>query len=78
MRSIPSRILALSLWAGLWLSTAAQAVVLTMPVSPDRFADTSLPGTSLAARPGLAAMTCKARALGHRGHRRPTSKIRAW
>jgi hypothetical protein len=51
---IPFRLFALSLWAGAFLSTAAQAVVLTLPVSTDRFADTSLPGTSLAARPELA------------------------
>lgn len=34
--------------------TAAQAVALTEPVSPANFADTALPGTTLAARPELA------------------------
>jgi len=34
--------------------TAAQAVALTEPVSPANFADTALPGTTVAARPELA------------------------
>ena len=34
--------------------TSAQAVALTEPVSPANFADTALPGTTVAARPELA------------------------
>jgi hypothetical protein len=44
----------LALAAGLCLAAAAQAVTLTQPVSPAPFADTTLPGTTSAARPELA------------------------
>lgn len=47
---------ALALCAGLLAQTAAQAVVLTEPVFPSPFADTSLTGTTSAARPELAGL----------------------
>lgn len=47
---------ALALCAGLLAQTAAQAVALTEPVFPTSFADTSLTGTTSAARPELAGL----------------------
>jgi hypothetical protein len=45
---------ALALAAGLLAQSAAQAVALSEPVSPANYADTLLPGTTLAQRPELA------------------------
>ena len=46
----------LALAVGLLAQTAAHAVALTEPVSPAPFADTALPGTTVAARPELAGL----------------------
>lgn len=45
---------ALAVALALLSHTAAQAVALTEPVAPANFADTALPGTTVAARPELA------------------------